>query len=393
METITWLIHIKNIFKFNRNIFADNHQWLIREVVYHEIQRILDCWENLWWITYKCNCCWMAKQINFTCKSRFCNTCSKPQSDNRINNLYNRIPRWIWYHHIVLTIPEELRPFFKRHRLALKILSRTAADSIWYFIRTKYHWIPWIVAILHTFWSKLNRNPHVHLLVTHWYYSTKFNTFKQWCSAKFFLPYNWVKSSRTKYLIKNLKDWCYKNLEWNYLKQEIKFLNSFYDYKDKDGNLAFWYWYFSQFRFWFESIIWYIWRYVKRPVIAQSRILDYDGDNVTFVYKDKYENNKKKVLQYSTDKFIWCLIQHIPEKYFHMIYYYWIFANRCKSKFITIINTLYPTKRIYPRIPKTFSTRMGLLNWRNPFLCNCWWFFHKYLFSIPGYRPHYYDDP
>ena len=170
METITWLIHIKNIFKFNRNIFVKNYQWLIRETVYNNIQKILDCWENLWWITYKCNCCWKTKQIKFTCKSRFCNTCSKPQSDNRTNNLYNRIPRWIWYHHIVLTIPEELRSFFKRHRFALKILSRTAADSIWYFIKTKHHGIPWIIAILHTFWSKLNRNPHVHLLVTHWYF-------------------------------------------------------------------------------------------------------------------------------------------------------------------------------------------------------------------------------
>ncbi|MDR0649939.1 MAG: transposase [Candidatus Peribacteria bacterium] len=35
----------------------------------------------------------------------------------------------------------------------------------------------------------------------------------------------------------------------------------------------------------------YIGRYVKRPVIAQSRILDYDGDTITFCYIDKTEKD------------------------------------------------------------------------------------------------------
>ncbi|MDR0649937.1 MAG: hypothetical protein LBG59_00580 [Candidatus Peribacteria bacterium] len=33
------------------------------------------------------------KHIFFTCKSRFCNSCSKPQSDLRTNKLYSRLPR------------------------------------------------------------------------------------------------------------------------------------------------------------------------------------------------------------------------------------------------------------------------------------------------------------
>lgn len=392
METITWNISIKKILKSNRNIFSSKHQWLIRETVFTNVQKVLDCWENLWHISYKCDSCWDTKHIHFSCKSRFCNSCSKPQSDNRINNLYNRIPRWIWYHHIVLTIPEELRPFFKRNRKALSILARTAADSICFFVKTKHHWIPWIIAVIHTFWSKLNRNPHVHLLVTHWFFSTKDKTFKQWPSAKFFLPYHWVKISRTKYLIKNLKDWCYKNLSVNLCKQEVKFLNSFYDYKDRTWNTSCRYGYFSTFRFGFESIIWYIWRYVKRPVIAQSRILEYDWTNVTFVYKDKYDKNNEKILQYSTDEFIWFLVQHIPEKYFHMVYYYWIFANRSKSKYISLINALHPTKRFYPRIPKNFNTRRFFLTWNNPLICECWWHFHKHAIHIPWFKPTYFDN-
>lgn len=392
METITGLIHIKDIFHENRNNFCKQNQWLIRDTVFENVDKILKCWKDLWWVTYKCKNCWDLKCVNFTCKSRFCNSCSKPQSDNWINNLYERIPRWIWYHHIVLTIPEDLRTFFKRNRKALKVLARTAADSVCYFVNNKHHGIPWIIAVIHTFWSKLNRNPHVHLLVTHWYYSTSLSTFKQAPSISFFLPYNWVKTSRTRYLIKNLKGWCYKNLNWIKLKDEIKFLNNFYFLNHEKWKILNYYWYFSKFRFGFESIIWYIWRYVKRPVIAQSRILDYKENTVTFTYKDKLENNKEKIIQYSIDVFIWYLIQHIPEKYFHMVYYYWIFSNRSKSKYLSLINTLYPTKRFYPKIPKNFAIRMWLFRWKNPFLCSCWWFFHKFLLFIPWYKPYYYDD-
>ncbi|MDR0650501.1 MAG: transposase [Candidatus Peribacteria bacterium] len=108
--------------------------------------------------------------------------------------------------------------------------------------------------------------------------------------------------------------------------------------------------YFSKHRSDFETIIGYIGRYVKRPVIAQSRILDYDGDTITFCYIDKTEKDffkRIKNITCSDMEFIESLVQHIPNKYFHMIYYYGIFANRVKTEYLNLINSLYPSRRIF----------------------------------------------
>lgn len=391
MEIITWPISIKSILKCKRKCFLQSHKWLIRDSVLENVNKVLNCWVCLWCTSYRCDCCWETKHIPFTCKSRFCNSCSKPQSDLWINKLFSWLPRGIWYHHIILTIPEELRVFFKRHRNALALLPRTASDSVSYFLDKKLNWIPGIIAVIHTFWAKLNRNPHVHLLVTHWVFSKKDNLFS---NDDFFLPYIAIRDSRTIRLIKHLKDRVYKNMSWEKMKEEIRFLNFFYDYKNKDGEKSSWYWFFSKQRFGFEQIVGYIGRYVKRPPIAQSRILDYDWSSVTFEYEDKLEELEDKKIKHITCSditFLELLIQHIPNKYFHMVYYYGIFANRVKRGYLEIINNTSSSSRPHPRPTTTFRGRFILRKNYDPFKCSCWWFFYKYMVFIPGYPLIYFD--
>ena len=390
METLTWLISIKFILECKRKIFCKKYEGLIRSSVLENVRKILDCWTNLWYTSYKCKDCGEIKHINFTCKSRFCNSCSKPQSDLRIDKIFSRLPRWIWYHHIILTIPEESRDFFKRHRKALSILPKIASDSVRYFLKNDQKIIPWIIAVIHTFWSKLNRNPHVHLLITHWWYSTKHKTF---IKDRFFLPYKAIRIARTKQLIKHLKIWVKQNLAWEAVRAEISFLDKFYDYKNKEGKPTSWYGFFSQQRLGFESIITYIWRYIKKPVIAQSRILDYDWENVIFNFKDKTENNKIKEITCTDIEFLELLVQHIPNKHAHMIYYSGIFANRIKAKYLKIINALYPSNRCFPRVPQNFRSRLAMLTDRDPLKCFCGWWMCKYKRFIPWYKPYFYDPP
>ena len=392
MEIIWWIISLKQILLDHRSYFTQLYVWLIRETVFKNIDKVLKCGQSLGKAVFKCPNCWATKFLNFTCKSRFCTSCSKTISDTRINHLWNRLPRWIWYHHLVFTMPEGLWKFFKKHRKALKLLPRTAADAILYFFQKKCHGVPWIVAVIHTFWAKLNWNSHVHLLVTHWYRSLKTNTFTTVNFSKYFLPYEWVKTSRRTYLIKNLKTRCDQNLKWEYCHQEKKFLNQFFEFHNKEWELSNRYCSFSKYRFGFEQIIGYIWRYVKRPIIAQSRLIDYDGTNVTYSFRDKYDNNQTKTITTNAIDFIWSIVQHIPEKYFHMVYYYGIFSTRSKQKYLPLINQLHPTTRIYNRIPKNYASRMFLFLGFNPLKCSCWGLFQKFCLIIPWYPTIYYDD-
>jgi hypothetical protein len=47
-------------------------------------------------------------------------------------------PPHLQYYHLAFTIPEELRAFFKRHRITLQILPQVASQAICYFFKTKH---------------------------------------------------------------------------------------------------------------------------------------------------------------------------------------------------------------------------------------------------------------
>lgn len=385
MQIITWHISIKNIFKNNWNSFVHEFSWLIRPTCYHHVNAILSCKDpTSWFATYKCDSCSDIKTIAFTCKSRFCNSCWKPQSDLRMHRLLSWRPPHLQYYHLAFTIPEELRAFFKRHRITLQILPQVASQAICYFFKTKHKSKPWILSVIHTFWAQLNRNPHVHLIITSWWIND------QWRFVPIsFIPYKLILPSRKKYLLKTLKERVYKNLENP--DNEIKLLNSLFFQKNELDQEKSRYIYFSKKAQSFQVVLSYIWRYLKRPTISQSRILEYDWSSVTFQYKDKYDWQNKTVTC-SVSDFIWLLIQHIPNKYFHMVYYKGIFANRCKAKYLEIINQFYTNNQKMPHIPTSFSERVFFFTWKNPFLCRCWWSYCLQSLTFPNWSIKYFDS-
>lgn len=71
----------------------------------------------------------------------------------------------------------------------------------------------------------------------------------------------------------------------------------------------------------------YIGRYVKHPPIAESRIIVFDGKQVTFWYKDS-ETKQKKTVTMDKFEFIRLLLSHIPEKNFKIVRYVGIYSRR-----------------------------------------------------------------
>lgn len=368
-------------------IFVNNTEPLLGIVPFEAVNKVLQCWsQELWFTSYECWDCWEIKHIPFTCKSRFCNSCGKPLSDIWINHLTSRRPKHLQYYHLAFTIPEELRNFFKRHRKALKKLPQVASNSVIYFFQKKYKCTPWILSVIHTFWAKLNWNPHTHLMISSWGL-TKENIYKNIG----FLPYIWIIKSWKRYLIKHLNNRCDNNLYGDELIGEKRLLSSLYSQKNNiSGEDKSRYIYFSKKANNFEIVLSYIGRYLKRPIIAQSRILAYDGTNVTYSYKNKYDS-KIKTITVSAIEFIGYLIQHIPNKFFKMIYYSWIFVNRSKNKYLKIINTYYNNQQKLPKIGKKFRERIFMFTGKDPLKCSCWWYFHKYQTIIPWYKPKYFN--
>jgi Putative transposase len=59
-------------------------------------------------------------------------------------------------------------------------------------------------------------------------------------------------------------------------------------------------------------VVRYIGRYTKRPAIAESKILGYDGKAVTYTFKE-HRMTSAAVLTLSVDEFLMRLIPHIPD--------------------------------------------------------------------------------
>ena len=80
----------------------------------------------------------------------------------------------------------------------------------------------------------------------------------------------------------------------------------------------------------------YIGRYTKRAVMAEYRIVYYDGTIVRFSYKDYAQGGKISYITMKVHTFIGRLIRHIPDKHFPMIRYAGLFTNRWRKKYLAM---------------------------------------------------------
>lgn len=106
-----------------------------------------------------------------------------------------------------------------------------------------------------------------------------------------------------------------------------KYKDGFYVYAPK-----------SKFKNYIE-LIKYVTRYVSRPVIAESRIIDYDGTYVTFWYQ-RHEDDKIVIEKIHAYEFIARLIIHIPEENFKYIRFYGAYCctTKCLKEFTKFFN-------------------------------------------------------
>ncbi|MZK54151.1 IS91 family transposase [Clostridium beijerinckii] len=290
----------------------------IRPNVKAEVDKVLRCKDTKYgYIELKCKKCNEIKKIGFTCKSRFCTSCGKVYVDNWIDSMLLKLIN-VRHRHIVFTIPEELRIYFGKNRNKLKILPQCAAKAVTTWMRDlnkSEEFAPGIVTVIHTFGRDLKWNPHVHMMVTEG--GTGNNT--EWRHIRH-ISYLSLRKRWQKLLLDHLEELVGKKSEAKKLKNKL--------YRDKDKG------FYVHAKTQIKSAkiaAKYIGRYVGRPAIAESRIIKYDGRNITFKYT-RHEDNKTIIETLNAHEFIKKVIIHIPEKHFKMIRYFGIYSRRSKKK-------------------------------------------------------------
>lgn len=86
----------------------------------------------------------------------------------------------------------------------------------------------------------------------------------------------------------------------------------------------------------------YLGRYIKRPAIANSRLLHYSGTGFVFKYFN-HSTKKTEYTQLHPFELITRFIEHIPEKGFRLIRYFGFLANRVRGKLLPLVHALFKT--------------------------------------------------
>ena len=308
---------IKNIFSDHWETFLEIYGHNVREVVVKEVKKMLGCGsiEN-GYAEYECSKCGEKKIVPFRCRSRFCNTCGKVYIDDRAENMVNKLIN-CKHRHMVFTIPEELRIYFRENRKLLSLLPKCASEVLksWWNEQNKdENYTPGIVAVIHTFGRDLKWNPHVHILVT----EGAAGDITAWKKIDF-IPYTMLRKRWQKILLDELEKEIGKR-KFRQLKNKL--------YKEKQEG----FYVYGKGEIKNEKAAMnYVGRYTGRPAMAESRIISYDGEKVTYYY-ERHEDGERIEETVDAIEFIKKLIIHIPEEQFKMIRYYGIYAQNTKER-------------------------------------------------------------
>ena len=334
---------IKQIFKDWWNRFLESYPNLnIRDVVFNNVDRMLKCqtWD-LGYAIFKCPECGNEKVVPHTCKSRMCSSCGNKYNIQRSTSIFSKLFK-CKHRHVVFTIPKDLRIYFRKDRRRLNFLFKAASITVNYWVKEKYKKkdiIPAYISILHTFGRSLIFNPHIHMILMDGGISNKC---KEFIKVNFF-SYPSFRKRFMKVLLDMLEEEIGKE-EFRKIKNNLylRYKNGFYVYAPP-----------SKFKSYID-LIRYVCRYVARPVMAESRIIDYDGEYVTFWYQ-RHEDDLIIIEKIHAFEFISRIIIHIPDYNFKQIRFYGAYHNSTILK-IDVSKLLSKEKSDY---------QQKLNNWRS----------------------------
>jgi len=197
------------------------------------------------------------------------------------------------------------------------------------------------MCVIHTFGAECNWNAHIHFLVTAGWVNIDNDDERINVKDKY-LPYRLINKKWKYNLLTNLRQYGKKLFSEDHYKEFNKLIDFLFRQRDKKDPKK------EKSRFVYidkkiKTFTWavkYIWRYLKRPIIWESRIEKYDWENVTFSFKHRW--TKQKVIKTISDFDFFCeLIRHIPDDHFKMVWYGGIFANRIKKKYLAKMDLYY----------------------------------------------------
>jgi len=292
----------------------------------------------------KCDNCGHLEISYNSCRNRHCPKCQTLRKERWIEARgEDLLP--IQYFHVVFTIPSELNRLVSMNRKVMyDLLFQSVSETLMKLANDPKHLGARIgaIGILHTWGQNLMDHPHIHCIVTGGGLSADGDRWVP-CRNGFFIPVRIMSALfRGKFL--GLLKKCF-------LSDDLAFPGSICHLK-KPGD-------FEIFRKqlyqkgWVvyckppfdgpKGVLQYLGRYTHRIAISNNRVLDNRDGNVSFLWRDYADDNRKKTMTLKADEFIRRFLLHVLPSRYVRIRHFGLLANRNRNNAIAVCRKILGT--------------------------------------------------
>ncbi|PKN65433.1 MAG: IS91 family transposase [Deltaproteobacteria bacterium HGW-Deltaproteobacteria-15] len=280
----------------------------------------------------ECDHCGRVRISYNSCRNRHCPKCQGLDRERWLEARKEDILP-IHYFHVVFTLPEALRALCLRNQaVAYSILFRAAWETVKELTEDARHLRAEVglIAVLHTWSQALIDHPHLHCIVTGGGLSMDG---RRWvsCKGEFFLPVKVLSRLFRGKFLAHLKEAHQKGRllfpgKIAHLKEKSAFKGVLRNLYSKEWEV----YCKPPFRN-AEMVMEYLGRYTHRVAISNGRLIKLESGKVTFLYRDRRDDDRIKPMTLDASEFIRRFLLHVLPDGFVKIRHYGILSNRSRK--------------------------------------------------------------
>ncbi len=278
----------------------------------------------------RCSSCEHQQIAYNSCRNRHCPKCQGSAAHRWLEaRQADLLP--VEYYHLVFTLPAPISNLaYSNKSVVYTILFKAAAETLQTIAADPKHLGARVglTLVLHTWGSTMTHHPHVHGIVPGGGLSPDG---KRWihCRPGFFLAVRVLSRLFRRLFLEKLTD-AYQAGDLKFFGEHRSLANtSAFDNWIKPLRKIEWVVYAKRPFAGPEAVLSYLSRYTHRVAIANSRLMEFNDQGVTFKWKDYRAKPglRNKIMMLKTDEFIRRFLIHVLPGGFHRIRHYGLLAN------------------------------------------------------------------
>ena len=284
---------------------------------------------------YRCAHCGGEHFVPHSCRNRHCPACQGANSHQWLAQ-QQAVLLPVAYFHLVFTLPHALNALIAQNQAALyKLLFAAASQTLQGFAQQKFAAQLGITAVLHTWGQTLIDHYHLHCLVTGGGLTIDGQRWVKTHPRYLFAVRALSAVFRAKFCAGLQRLHSAGQLQFHGSVQPLAAAAAFQQLV-RTVCATDWVVYSKRPFAGPEQVLAYLSRYTHRVGLSNRRLVDFDGQRVTFRYKDYADENRHKTMRLAVAEFVRRLRLHILPERFVKIRHYGLLANRDRHSRIAV---------------------------------------------------------